>query len=84
MFGLIDEHVDIVLSGFGETWSAPAQHHPPGFGVLRELKDINYFLNATVVDGTVSWPNEQDICPDTRYEDSLRNHPENVDPTVAK
>ena len=40
------------------------------FGVFRELQDINYFKQARVVHGTVVWPNEQDICPDTLYEDS--------------
>lgn len=40
------------------------------FGVFTELRDINYFRQARVQDGTVVWPNEQDICPDTLYEDS--------------
>lgn len=42
------------------------------FGVFRELKDKNYFKKAQVVDGTVVWPNEQDICPDTLYIDSIK------------
>ena len=37
------------------------------FGVFKELKDIHYFKQAFVEYGTVSWPNEQDICPDTLY-----------------
>lgn len=37
------------------------------FGVFRELRDIGYFNQAIVVDGTVVWPHEQDICPDTLY-----------------
>ncbi len=57
--------------------------HLLGFGVFRELRDINYFLRAAAIDGTVAWPNEQDICPDTLYEDSIRHHPKNIDPTVA-
>ena len=40
------------------------------FGVFKELKDKSYFKKAVVLDGTVVWPNEQDICPDTLYLDS--------------
>lgn len=42
------------------------------FGVFRELQDISYFKRARVQGGTVVWPNEQDICPDTLYEDSKK------------
>ena len=42
------------------------------FGVFRELKDLNYFRQARVLEGTVVWPHEQDICPDTLYLDSVR------------
>ena len=42
------------------------------FGVFQELKDIAYFKRATVLDGTVAWPHEQDICPDTLYLDSVK------------
>jgi len=41
------------------------------FGVFKELKDINYFKQVYVEYGTVCWPHEQDICPDTLYLDSL-------------
>lgn len=37
------------------------------FGVFKELGDKNYFKQVSVVDGTVVWPHEQDICPDTLY-----------------
>ena len=40
------------------------------FGVFAELKDEEYFRRARAVGGTVVWPNEQDICPDTLYLDS--------------
>lgn len=43
------------------------------FGVFRELKDLNYFKQARVLDGTVVWPHEQDICPDTLYLDSVKS-----------
>ena len=42
------------------------------FGVFRELKELNYFKKAKAWDGTVVWPNEQDICPDTLYLDSIK------------
>ena len=46
--------------------------HLLDFGVFREFKDIAYFKLALVAHGTVVWPNEQDICPDTLYEDSIK------------
>lgn len=42
------------------------------FGVFKELKDVSYFKQVKVLDGTVVWPHEQDICPDTLYLDSVR------------
>ena len=39
------------------------------FGVFKELKDIGYFLQAKVEHSTVTWPHEQDVCPDTLYEE---------------
>ncbi|NTU53174.1 MAG: DUF2442 domain-containing protein [Chlorobiaceae bacterium] len=42
------------------------------FGVFKELKNVGYFKMAKVVGGTVAWPNEQDICPDTLYLDSVK------------
>ena len=41
------------------------------FGVFQELQDENYFRQARVSSGTVAWPHEQDICPDTLYLDSI-------------
>jgi len=40
------------------------------FGIFQELKDLNYFLMAKAEHGTVVWPHEQDICPDTLYLES--------------
>jgi hypothetical protein len=34
-------------------------------GVFRELKDPRYFRRAYVGYGTVVWPHEQDVAPDT-------------------
>jgi hypothetical protein len=42
------------------------------FGVFQELKDIDYFRKVRVAYGTVVWPHEQDICPDTVYIDSMK------------
>jgi hypothetical protein len=46
--------------------------HLLDFGVFKELRDISYFRQARAVGGTVVWPHEQDICPDTLYEDSQK------------
>lgn len=39
-------------------------------GVFRELKDINYFKSVSIDYGTVQWPNDQNISPDTLYIES--------------
>ena len=49
--------------------------HLLDFGVFRELRDQGYFRQAKAVHGTVAWPHDQDICPDTLYEDSSREQP---------
>ena len=41
------------------------------FCIFQELKNQHYFNQVKVLDGTVTWPNEQDICPDTLYLDSI-------------
>lgn len=41
-------------------------------GVFRELRDEAYFRQARARGGTVVWPHEQDICPDTLYLDAER------------
>ena len=45
---------------------------PLDVGVFKELKDRAYFERVTVCDGTVVWPSDQDICPDTLYLDSVK------------
>jgi hypothetical protein len=42
------------------------------FGVFQELRDKAYFRRVRAENGTVVWPHEQDICPDTIYLDSQR------------
>ena len=44
--------------------------HLLNFGVFSELLDKHYFRQARVECGTVTWPHEQDICPDTLYLES--------------
>ncbi len=44
------------------------------FGVFKELKNKHYFNQARVIQGTVVWPHEQDICPDTLYIDSIKDN----------
>lgn len=34
-------------------------------GIFRELKDVNYFNQVDILFGAVTWPNKQDIAPDT-------------------
>ena len=37
------------------------------YEVFRELKDLNYFKQVDIAFGTVHWPHEQDISPETLY-----------------
>jgi len=39
-------------------------------GVFTELKDIGFFKQVKIAYGTVQWPHEQDISPDTLYIES--------------
>ena len=57
--------------------------HLVNVGVFREFQEIAYFMRASVAHGTVVWPNEQDICPDTLYEDSIKLTSNNAEPAVA-
>ena len=40
-------------------------------GVFTELKDPDYFSQVKIAFGTVQWPHEQDISPETLYLDSV-------------
>jgi DUF971 family protein len=43
--------------------------HLLDFGVFQELKDESFFRQVRAENGTVVWPHEQDVCPDTLYLD---------------
>lgn len=53
------------------------------FGVFQELRELDYFKQAFVEGGTVVWPHEQDICPDTLYEDSTKRAVPNAEQRAA-
>ncbi len=38
-------------------------------GIFKELKNRELFFSVKVENGTVSWTNGQDFCPDTIYLD---------------
>ena len=40
------------------------------YGIFKELKDQSYFKKVKVAFGTVQWPNEQDMSPETLYLES--------------
>ena len=46
--------------------------HLVSFGVFKALADVGYFRRVRAEGGTVVWPDEQDICPDTVYQESVR------------
>jgi hypothetical protein len=53
------------------------------FGVFRELQDEAYFRQVRVEEGTVAWPHEQDICPDTLYLESDKSAKGTAEPLAA-
>ena len=52
------------------------------FGVFRELQDESYFRKVRAEGGTVVWPREQDICPDTLYLECPRHCEGSLPPNV--
>jgi hypothetical protein len=40
-------------------------------GVFRELRDVHYFNQVGILFGAVTWPNEQDIAPETLLAEML-------------
>ena len=40
-----------------------------GIGVFRELRDPTLFRTVRPFLGSIAWKNEQDLCPDTLYEE---------------
>ncbi|MGB7502525.1 MAG: DUF2442 domain-containing protein [Azonexus sp.] len=40
-------------------------------GVFRELRDVHYFNRVGILFGAVTWPNEQDIAPETLLAEML-------------
>jgi len=45
-------------------------------GVFRELRNIHYFNQVDIFFGAVTWPNEQDIAPETLLDEMICCRPE--------
>jgi hypothetical protein len=41
------------------------------YEAFRELKDFKYFQQVSIAFGTVSWPHDQDIAPETLFLDAV-------------
>lgn len=54
------------------------------YGVFTELKDIGYFQQVRIAFGTVQWPHEQDIGPETLYLESIPLNAMNRDESVRQ
>lgn len=46
-------------------------------GVFRELRNVHYFNRVGILFGAVTWPNEQDIAPETLLAEMLPLEPTN-------
>lgn len=51
-------------------------------GVFRELQDAHYFNRVGILFGAVTWPNEQDIAPETLLSEMLPAESTASNPTV--
>ena len=51
-------------------------------GVFRELRDVHYFNRVGILFGAVTWPNEQDIAPETLLSEMLPAEPTASNPAV--
>ena len=40
-------------------------------GIFRELREVHYFNQVGILFGAVTWPNEQDIAPETLIAEML-------------
>jgi len=65
-----NDHTLMLLFANGERRSFDVKPYL-GKGIFRDLDDISYFKSVKVEMGTVAWPNGQDFCPDTLYEESI-------------
>jgi hypothetical protein len=45
--------------------------HYLDYGIFRELRDVHYFNRVGILFGAVTWPNEQDIAPETLLAEML-------------
>ena len=41
-------------------------------GFFQELQDYKIFKSVKIFMGLITWPNGQDFCPDTLYEESIK------------
>ena len=53
-------------------------------GVFRELRDVRYFNQVGILFGAVTWPNEQDIAPETLLAEMLPFDPNLVQPVAPE
>ena len=54
------------------------------YGVFTELKDLRYFQQVRIAFGTVQWPHEQDISPETLYLESVPLNEANLERFVQE
>lgn len=51
-------------------------------GIFRELRNVHYFNQVGILFGAVTWPNEQDIAPETLLSEMLPVESTASNPTV--
>ena len=68
--------IRLLLCEIAMYWDAKLVKPLPDYRIYVELKNISYFNQVDIFFGAVTWPNEQDIAPETLVDEMVWCRPE--------